>query len=387
MNTPHANGSRVRAYVQFIAAVLYFFVARSLAHRGALGLATEQWRSLVEQAMLVFLLLLGYAGFGSWLDRQTHPVSEQGLPRRQGWPTEAGAGLAVGWALAVVCVLPMLVAGGIEIVLSTQISSWGWLAADAAFFALAALAEEIAFRGYGFQRFELAVGPAGASLGFAAFYAIVQAHIPGSNHASVAVSVMLSLLLSAAYLRTRALWLSWGLNFGWKASRALLFGLTVSGVNSHSPVVQGDPMGPFWLTGGGYGLDASWVAFVVLLAAGRGVQVHRNACRDDHRRVIAKIQIARDAEDHRQCQKQNNQRHPGAVEAEAAAGEPERPHGIALHHGRMTVDAAHCKSKQQGTASLPAEVEPPAHPQGPGSNVGGREHKAQRNGDSFAQVA
>jgi hypothetical protein len=26
-------------------------------------------------------------------------------------------------------------------------------------------------------------------------------------------------------------------------------------------------MGPFWLTGGGYGLDASWFAFVVLLLA------------------------------------------------------------------------------------------------------------------------
>ena len=267
MNTPHANGSRVRAYAQFIAAVLYFFVARSLARRGALGLATEPWRPLVEQAMLVFLLLLGYAAFGYWLDRQMHPLSEQGLPRRQGWPTEAGVGLVVGWALAVVCVLPMLVAGGIAIVLSTQVSAWGWLTADAAFFALAALAEEVAFRGYGFQRFEHAVGPVGASLGFAAFYAIVQSHAPGSNHASVAVSVMLSLLLSTAYVRTRALWLSWGLNFGWKASRALLFGLTVSGVNSHSPVVQGDPMGPFWLTGGGYGLDASWVAFVVLLAA------------------------------------------------------------------------------------------------------------------------
>jgi hypothetical protein len=74
-------------------------------------------------------------------------------------------------------------------------------------------------------------------------------------------------VLSTAYLRSGALWLSWGLNFGWKASRALLFGLAVSGVNSHSPVVQGDPMGSFWLTGGGYGLDGSWVAFVVLLAA------------------------------------------------------------------------------------------------------------------------
>ncbi len=257
----------MRAYLQFIAAVVYFFLARALARSGALGLASEQWAPLVEQAILVLLLLLGYAGMGFWLDRQMHPVSEQGLPCRPGWPDEAGLGLAIGWSLAVVCVLPMVAAGGIAIFLILQPSAWGWLLADAAFFALAALGEEIAFRGYGFQRFVHAVGPLGAALGFAAFYAIVQALVPGSNHASVAVSLALSLLLSTAYLRTRALWLSWGLNFGWKASRALLFGLAVSGVNSHSPVVQGDPMGPFWLTGGGYGLDGSWVAFVVLLAS------------------------------------------------------------------------------------------------------------------------
>jgi membrane protease YdiL (CAAX protease family) len=267
MSTPETSGGRIRAYMQFIAAVLYFFLARSLAHRSALGLAGEQWSPLVEQAMLAFLLLAGYAGFGFWLDRQMHPVSEQGLPRREGWPGEAGIGLAVGWSLALVCVLPLTLAGGIAISLSTRPSAWGWLVADAAFFALAALAEEVAFRGYGFQRFAHAMGPVGAALGFAAFYAIVQALQPGSNRTSVAVSVALSLALSTAYLRTRALWLSWGLNFGWKASRALLFGLAVSGVNSHSPVVQGDPMGPFWITGGGYGLDGSWVAFVVLLAA------------------------------------------------------------------------------------------------------------------------
>ena len=74
-------------------------------------------------------------------------------------------------------------------------------------------------------------------------------------------------MLSTAYLRSRALWVSWGLNFGWKASRALIFGLAVSGVSNQSPVVQGNPMGPFWLTGGGFGLDASWWAFLVLLAA------------------------------------------------------------------------------------------------------------------------
>jgi membrane protease YdiL (CAAX protease family) len=267
MSQEQPGGSRLRAYAQFVAAVLYFFLARTLAHRAANVFATEQWSPLMEQAILVLLLVLGFAGLGFVLDRQLHPVRTQGLPLRSGWTSEAGLGLAVGWALAVVCVLPLALGGGIAIVLSLQLSAWGWLLVETAFFALAALAEEVAFRGYGFQRFEHAVGSLGAALGFAAFYAIVQALLPGSSHASIAVSVMLSLLLSTAYLRSRALWLSWGLNFGWKASRALIFGLAVSGVNSHSPVVQGDPMGPFWLTGGGFGLDGSWVTFYILLLA------------------------------------------------------------------------------------------------------------------------
>jgi hypothetical protein len=259
--------SRFRAYWRFIVAVVWFFLARSLALREAPLLVNEQWQPLAQQAMLLSLLLVGYASMGLTLDRQQHPMSEQGLPRRSGWKGEVGLGMAVGWALAVACVLPMLVGGGIAIVLILGPSAWGWLAVDAAFFGLLALAEEVAFRGYGFQRFAESVGSLGAVLGYAAFYAIVQGLVPGSSRSSVAVSIVLSLVLSTAYLRTRALWVSWGINFAWKASRALLFGLAISGVSSHSPVVQGNPMGPFWLTGGGFGLDGSWVAFVVLLAA------------------------------------------------------------------------------------------------------------------------
>jgi membrane protease YdiL (CAAX protease family) len=258
---------RLRAYAQFITAIFYYFMAGALARRGAQGLASEQWAPLVDQAMLVFLLLAGYAGFGFMLNRQTHPISEQGLPRRQGWPGEIGIGLAIGWTIVLACVVAMAVMGGIHIGLSLGVSSWGWLIADVLFYALGTLVEEIAFRGYGFQRFCRAVGPFGAALGFAALYAFLQAFLYGSNHASLAVSFMLSLLLSIAYLRTQALWVSWGLNFGWKASRALIFGLTVSGANGHSPIVQGTPMGPLWLTGGGFGVDGTWFAFILLLAA------------------------------------------------------------------------------------------------------------------------
>jgi membrane protease YdiL (CAAX protease family) len=267
MTTPRVPDSRFRAYVQFVVALFYYFLARALAHRGALGLASEQWAPVVEQAMVVFLLLLGYAGVGFSLNGQMHPISAQGLLRRPGWLREAGLGLGIGWGVATVCAAVMAVSGGIAVRFSFRLSSWGWFLADAAFFALLALGEEIVFRGYAFQRFARAVGSAGAVLGFAALYAFLQALEPGASRAGTAVALVLSLVLSTAYLRTRALWVSWGINFGWKASRALIFGFAVSGATTFSPVVQGDPMGAFWLTGGGFGLDGSWLAFFVILAA------------------------------------------------------------------------------------------------------------------------
>lgn len=260
-------GGRFRAYLQFVTAVFYYFIARALARHASEGFANQLWSPLVGQIMLAFLLLVGYSVMGFIFQQQLHPIREQGLPRRKGFPREFGMGLATGWGIAIVCVLPMALAGGIAIIFSWHAFEWGWFFADAAFFLAATLVEEIAFRGYAFQRFIDAAGSAGAVVGLGFYYAIVQTLAPGSSRVSFVVSFVLALLLATAYLRTRALWVGWGLNFGWKASRALLFGLTVNGVSSHSSVVEGNPLGIYWLTGGGFGLDGTWIAFVVLLAA------------------------------------------------------------------------------------------------------------------------
>lgn len=267
MSALHVQGSRLRAYLEFVTAIVFFFLARSVAQHGANGLVGEAWEPLVEQAMLAFLLIVVYAGFGGLFDRQQHAISDQGLPLRPGFRRELGLGLAIGWGVAVACVLMLTLFGGIAVVLSLGLTSWGWLLADAAFFACATLAEEVAFRGYGFQCFVRVVGPVGATLAFSFFYALMQALLPGSDPTSIVVSFLFCIVLSVAYLRTRALWVSWGLNFGWKASRALIFGLTVSGVSSHSSVVEGNPMGPFWVTGGGFGQDGTWIAFLAFLIA------------------------------------------------------------------------------------------------------------------------
>ena len=264
MSTPVSAAGRLLAYFQFLLAIFYILLARAVATHGAAGLVFDPWTGLVEQTLFVLLLALGFTCFSFW----SRSEGEQGIgfPLRAGWLRESALGLAAGWALAVVCVLVLALSGGIAVSITPRLSQWGWLLVEVAFFALMALGEEIALRGYAFQRLSRSVGPLGASLLVAAFYAILQSLLPGAARSTVVVALLFSLALSATVVRTRALWVSWGINFGWKASRALLFGLAVDGLNTHSPVVQGNPMGSFWLTGGSFGLESSW--FVALLLLG-----------------------------------------------------------------------------------------------------------------------
>ena len=107
-----------------------------------------------------FLLLIGLRRDGLLARPPEPPDQRAGIAAARRLAARSGLGLATGWAMALVCVLPLTIVGGIAISsFSRSGSAWGWLVADAAFFALLALAEEVAFRGYAFQRFIRAVGP------------------------------------------------------------------------------------------------------------------------------------------------------------------------------------------------------------------------------------
>ena len=170
-------------------------------------------------------------------------------------------GLAVGWGAVVVCVLAMVIAGWHRHrhQYASRPRGRGCLPMQPT--SRCSLWAKKSLSGLWISAFCCRGRPVGAAFGFAAVLCDrPRLACPGPTNASIAISVVFSFLLTTAYLRTRALWLSWGLNFGWKASQALIFGLAVSGVSSHSPIIEGNPMGPFWLTGGGFGLDGSWFA-------------------------------------------------------------------------------------------------------------------------------
>lgn len=244
-----------------------FWFAQGIAAGAAHGLSNGKWAELIYRSALLFLLLIGFWAMGYAFQGQRTPLKSMGLIRRGTALQEFGVGAALGWGAMVACVLPMALVGGMTITLWTGPRQFGSLLLDLAILLVASLAEEVAFRGYPFQRLIEAMGPTMATLVLSGVFAVVHAGNPDSSGGSILVTVLAGWLLALAYLRTRALWLPWGLHFAWNASMGILFGLPVSGLRMFSSVVSSNPHGPLWLTGDGYGPEGSAVAAVVLLVS------------------------------------------------------------------------------------------------------------------------
>jgi len=259
--------ARVRSFSYFLLAAIYFIIAQWLAASAVNWLEPSRWKELAYRSALLFLLLIGYWAMGFALQRQRTPLRSMGLVRRATALQEFGVGAALGWGAMVACVLPMAVLGGMTITFWTRPRQFGLLLLDLAVLLVAALAEEVAFRGYPFQRLIAAIGPWMATLVLSVIFALVHVANPDSSLDSTLVTVLAGWLLALAYLRTRALWLPWGLHFAWNASMGILFGLPVSGLRMYSPIISANAHGPLWLTGDGYGPEGSILAAIVLVAA------------------------------------------------------------------------------------------------------------------------
>ncbi len=263
--TDFTAADRVRAFGYVVLAGIYFYFAESISVHAANGLASGAWVPLIERSVLLFLLVIGFAAMGRILNRQRQPIREMGLVFRSGWRREFGLGVALGWGMLLASILPLVVTGGLIITFWLVPRQFGLLFIDLLLLAVASLAEEVAFRGYPFQRLIEAMGPTLATLVFSIAFAGLHMFNPSANRASFLITVFSSWLLSVAYLRTRALWVCWGWHFAWNASMCVLFGLPVSGITEFSPVIQSNTVGPTWITGGDYGPEASAVTAVVLL--------------------------------------------------------------------------------------------------------------------------
>lgn len=128
--------------------------------------------------------------------------------------------------------------------------------------------EEILMRGIGFRLVEERLGSAMALMLTAALFGAGHALNGTTPLHCVAIAVEAGVLLAAAFMVTRRLWLPIGMHVGWNAAQSGIFGTSKLGDGYHG-LLSTELTGPGLLIGDRSGLDTSIVAVgVCVLAAG-----------------------------------------------------------------------------------------------------------------------
>ena len=269
-NTTYSGRSeRTLQVALFVTSVAWVLASDVLAGRAARGLSErfglDAARPLLAALFLLFLLAVGFSILQAIAKRHSSLREVLGLPKRATARREWTLGVAVGWGMAVLAVLPMALGGTLYVHLWTQPRAVWLLLLNLVTVAVAALAEEVAFRGYPFRRLIEAVGPVAATIVMSLLFGLGHMFNSGATWTSVLVTMLAGLLFSVAWLRTHGLWMGWGLHFAWNACTGILFGLPVSGISKFASVVQTRTFGRLWLTGGDYGPEGAVFTAVVLL--------------------------------------------------------------------------------------------------------------------------
>jgi membrane protease YdiL (CAAX protease family) len=256
----------------FLLGFLWILIARSAADRSAQGIGTrlnfsQYPTALLAEAFFLFLLLCGFAAL-SWIATRSGRIrATNALPTRPTASSEWTVGAAIGWAMLLLAILPMMLAGDLQPAFWLAPRAWLLAIVTLLTIALNTLALEVAFRGYIFRRLIDAIGPTLATILLSALYAILSTFRPNATGISIFITFLLGILLSMAYLRTHALWLGWGLHFAWNAAMGVLFGLPVAGVITYNVLVDTNVRGSWLLTGGPYGPEAAAFSILCIVAA------------------------------------------------------------------------------------------------------------------------
>lgn len=255
----------------FVCGCVWIVGAGSLSSHAAQGIATRLnlplSEGLLEYSFFLFLLVCGFATI-SWIaTRQGSLRYTNALVPRATARQEVSRGVAIGWAMLLLAVLPMAAAGALHPQFSFDRASWGLALLSLLTLALSTLALEVAFRGYLFARLIAALGPVAATILLSLIYAVALSYRPYSTPLAVAVSFLTGVLLSLAYLRTHALWLGWGLHFGWQAAMGILLGLPVAGFGTYNSLVVTSVSRADWLSGGAYGPEAAAPTLLAIAVA------------------------------------------------------------------------------------------------------------------------
>ncbi len=251
--------------------ILFLMIA--LSNTIMTALAATPLASLAAVAAMAALAMAIYVGFVRLVERR--PATELDL---RGHGGELATGLLLGAGLYTACILVLLLLGIYRI---EGLNPWAFMLPALAMALSSGILEELLFRGVLFRIVEETCGSwlslALSSLVFGFLHLVNPA---ATVIGALFISLEAGILLAAAYMLTRRLWMGIGFHIAWNYTQSGIFSGIVSGGPRDPGLVRSAVEGPAALTGGSFGLEASLVAF--LLCTATGVLLLAKAIRRGH---------------------------------------------------------------------------------------------------------
>jgi uncharacterized protein len=217
--------------------------------------------STIAAVAMIALAMAIYFGFARWVERRE--VSELALPEMA---KEMGIGILIGSGLYTGCMLILWVMGIFRI---DGFNPASFLVPAIASALSSGFLEELLFRGALFRIVEEWLGSWISIVVSSAVFGLVHLANPDATlTGAIFISVEAGLLLAAAYMVTRRLWMSIGFHVSWNYTQSAIFGGIVSGGIAEPGFIKPILDGPELLTGGQFGLEASLTAFLLCTTSG-----------------------------------------------------------------------------------------------------------------------
>ena len=202
-----------------------------------------------------------YIGYAQLIEQRT--VSELALP---GMGRELGIGLLIGAGLYTACELILMAVGIYRI---KGLNPLSYMIPAIAMALSSSVFEELLFRGVLFRSVETWFGSWAALVVSSLVFGLTHLMNPqGTIEGALFIAVEAGILLAAAYMLTRRLWLSIGFHMAWNYTQSAIFSGIVSGNDAQQGLIRSTTIGPDWLTGGSFGVESSVLALVLCTTTG-----------------------------------------------------------------------------------------------------------------------
>jgi len=180
--------------------------------------------------------------------------------------------LLIGAALMLMPALFLLVFGQV----SWQTNTLEWIPIVETTLVLVgvAVAEEVLFRGFIFQRLISSIGQWPAQVVISGYFLLTHLNNPGmigNTRLLAGINIFIaSILFGLAYSKTKSLAMSIGIHFMANWMQGVVLGFGVSGHQQTSFLTPVLTNAPAWLTGGAFGLEASlpgliWLCILLII--------------------------------------------------------------------------------------------------------------------------